>query len=454
MILTPLLPHQQEGVNECMKAMNKYQSFALFWTVGIGKSLTALACADKLKARRILITSDKSNTLNTWPDQIMEHTDDWSYIVRPSEIKGMEAFATHDGVLAVIVNYDYIGSCSWLQACKFDLWIGDESSDFKDQRTSRFASLWNVVRHIPNRIILNAEPMTERLEDLFGQFKMLDGGDSLGSSLTKFRLRYMQPDPSGYGWVPQRSAYTRIRKATAHISNWIVNRPDLKLPTKAWVTARVPMTSEQKWLDDELEEWFAAELKGAKIETNYAPVVFTKRIQLMGGVFHGKDDKIRHVGTNKLDVLKELVERKKDSKVVIWHHYVEETRLLIRALTKFDVFVYTDPKDPTPLERFRDATKGVMLIRTSMCKGLNQLAGGDICVFYSHPLSYRKRMQAIGRTCRLTSKHKVLTVMDLVTEGGADEIVHHMLTQKKDFSLALSNIRLYLTNTVNDSRKE
>lgn len=446
MILTQLLPHQKEGVNKYLKSSGIY---AFMWTVGTGKSLVALACADRIKARRILITSDKNNTLNTWPGQIAEHTSGINYVVRPKTIHHCFGYNR----VAVCINYDFIGSCSWLKDIPFDMWVGDESGDFKDQRTSRFSALWNTVNKIPHKIILNAEPMTERLEDLFGQFKMLDGGVSLGKTLTQFRLRYMQLDPTGYGWVPQRSAYSRIRKATSYISDWIVNRPDLKLPKKIYNTVRVPMTSEQMWLDNELKEWFAAELEDAKIETNYAPVIFTKRIQLMGGVFKGKEEKIRHVKTNKLEVLRELIRTHPESKVVVWHHYIEETKLLIAVLKNMNVFVYVDPKDPKPLEQFRDATKGVMLIRTSMCKGLNQLADGDMCIFYSHPYSFRQRMQAVGRTCRLISKHNMLTIIDLVTEGGTDEIVHHMLTQKKNFSLALSSIRTYSINA-NNGRKD
>jgi hypothetical protein len=455
MITTPLLPHQTEGVWEFMKSDGKY---AFLWTVGTGKSLAALACADAVNARRILITSDKNNTLNTWPEQVIEHTEieDHHIFVRPKEKLAVPLKVMNNFV--VCCNYDYIQSSLWLRDIPFDMWIGDESGDFKDQRTDRFKYLKHVIANIHYRLILNAEPMTERLEDLFGQFCMLDDGNALGKNLTQYRLRYMQPSPTGYGWVAQRSAFARVRRAVENKSNWIVNRPDLKLPTKVYTTVRVPMSSQQVYHDQQLKEWFSSEIKESKIESNYAPVIFTKRLQLMGGIFHGKkdnEDDIKIIYTNKLDMLVEIIQNNTKSKIVVWHHYVKETDLISHKLKNHNIknVAFVDPKDPSPLYTFREWEAGVILMRDSMCKGLNQLAGGDICIFYSHPYSYRQRMQAVGRTCRLTSTHKELHVIDMVTEGGVDEIVHHMLTQKKNFSLALSNILQYITAGTN-ARKD
>ena len=81
-VSTPLLPHQQDGVASFGKSKG---IFAFLWTVGTGKSLTALKCLSDNNAQRVLITSDKNNTINTWSDQLAEHTDieDRFIFVRP-----------------------------------------------------------------------------------------------------------------------------------------------------------------------------------------------------------------------------------------------------------------------------------------------------------------------------------------------------------------------------------
>ena len=85
--------------------------------------------------------------------------------------------------------------------------------------------------------------------------------------------------------------------------------------------------------------------------------------------------------------------------------------------------------------------KNIVLIRTSYCKGLNDLVDSNISIFFSNPLSFNRRSQAEGRTRRVTSPHDDTYYFDLVTRGGADENVYNMLKSKKSFSLNLTNLR-------------
>ncbi|MGD2144665.1 MAG: hypothetical protein PVF54_09340, partial [Anaerolineae bacterium] len=270
MIITPLLKHQRDA----LEFLQSNDSGALFMFLGSGKSLTALAYAEAIGAKRVLICSDKTNTVSTWPEQIYKHTD-WDVDVR--EIN--QARAT-------CVNYDYLwrraddyGAIAW------DLAILDESSEFKDQRTRRHRGLHRALSCAKRKVILNGAPATERLEDLFGQFSILDGGQSLGRTITEFRRRYMQRHPLGYGWVPQRSALTKIRKDVEHCSFWLTDTPDIVLPEQHYTHVTVEMTDEQTEIDQQLQTEFGAAMGQARIEVSTAAALFIKRLQLCGGVF-------------------------------------------------------------------------------------------------------------------------------------------------------------------------
>lgn len=446
MILTPLMPHQQDA----LAYLEDRKECALFMKYGCGKSLIALAHADRLKANLVLITSDKTNATDTWVEQIETHTD-FRCVVRPRDCpKDLnEVWDLGAGPLCVLVNYDLLPSVSEFYASlPFTLWIGDESSDFKDTRTDRFYHLNKVVKNIPNKIILNGDPMTERPEDLFGQFKVLDGGRSLGTSLTEFRRRHMQLDPLGYRWCLKRSAMTHIHEAIKDVSYWH-DGAGVVMPKRRYHVVHVDKTSDQERLDDELKQWFAAEFKNKKIEVQYAAVLFIKRIQLMGGIFRpsvgddGEQASPIIVPTNKYPILKELLDRNLDKKIVVWHEYVPETDLISSKLKcdGYDHWIYDDSSNLTPLHQFQAAPNGVLLIRNSFCKGLNTLADGDIAVVWSNPLSYRDRSQMLGRTCRMSSKTHETHVVDIITRGGADEIVYGMLNQKRSLCLTLSQLR-------------
>lgn len=469
MILTPLMPHQVRVKEFLEEALRKYPCAACFLGVGLGKSLIALSLMDNRRSRhRVgLVTSDKRNVETTWPEQIYTHTD-WpenSIFIRPDtkkERRAVELGWIHGHAPVIVANYDWIvNRLDWLLTLPVSWWIGDESSEFKDQRTRRSRRLIRLVKGIPNRLILNGKPATERLEDLYGQYLVLDGGLRLGHTITGFRSRYMQPSPTGYGWVPKRSAFTQLQRKVKDITLWQEQVEEVDMPKVVRLHASVPVTPVQKRLLSELRLGFSATLDGGKVETNYAPVVYQKMMQICGGILYVDKDNDGdrdhrgalivpvHVETNKLDKLWEIIQANPWAKIVVWHQYVGETKLietdLLRRDRKMKLFTAA-PENledvATTLEDFRKApAPAVLLIRNSFCRGLNQMADADIAVFYTNPYSYARRAQAEGRTRRLSSQNMETYVIDITTEGGADEAVYMMISQKKDFSLTMAALR-------------
>ena len=474
MILTTLLPHQVKAKAEIFDKLRKKGDCACFMFKGSGKSLVALSLANDC-ANFVLITSDKINVENTWPDQIDRHTSGWTYYVRPQTKTDWKALSADRLLLntqhkvAVIVNYEFLTNkenFNRLLGMGFEFWIGDESSEFKDQRTHKHHSLARLVADIPFKLMLNGDPATEDLEDLFGQFKLLDGGKRLENSITKFRMRYMKPDRSGYKWEPKRGSLTQIQEYLRDISYWCHYDPEVKLPKPHYYCIKVPQTPEQKKLNDALMFTFSAQFSGEKIETNYAPVVFQKMVQLAGGVFRPTDpapneDELedaklvypawKKVPTNKLKVLESIVKQNPDAKIVVWHNYIPETELLYQHLHewgldwKVPLIIAVPPTLQEGLKKFR-ALKGggVCLIRCSTCRGINELADADIAVFWSRPFSYARCSQAEGRTQRVSSTTEDTHIFDIITEGGADESVYRMIREKRSFSLTLPVLRSIL----------
>ncbi|MEM4720676.1 MAG: SNF2-related protein [Candidatus Methanomethylicaceae archaeon] len=426
MIFTPLMRHQVEAVGFVLTRPVS----ALFMRQGTGKSLVALAAANELKAKKILITSDKNNVLNTWPEQIATHSD-FDFYIRKLPAKWSSP-------TCVVVNYDFLAA-RWKQFVDvdWDFWIGDESSEIKDCHTKRVRFSKLVVCNIPYRIILNGSPMTENIEDLFGQFLLLDGGERLGRTLTSFRSRFMMKSLSGYGWVPLPSALTLIKEAIRDIV-WWPDLSDVRMPKRVFEVRQVEMTEEQRAQDEQLASEFRISLTNEDL--NYAVTVFMKRLQLCGG-FILSEDKAWRIPTNKFKALQTVLDED-FKKIVVWHHFVAETELLSEHLfsvsTPRKVFVVDcAERASSVLSSFASADAGILLIRDSLCKGLNALANADCAVFWSYPFSYRTRCQALGRTCRMTSEAEKTFVIDLVTEGGVDEQVRNMLALKQDVGLTL-----------------
>ena len=432
MIFTPLMKHQRDAAF----FLGKRNGGCLFMFPGSGKSLVALTWLERHKAKKILITCDKNNSINTWPEQIWRHSD-YDCAVRPANPAEL-IYSLRP--VCVVVNYEYLSAHSAeYAAVEWDAWVGDESSEFKDQRTDKYRALRIVTSPIPRRLIMNGTPVTERLEDLWPQIALLSL-ERLGKSMGQFRQRYMQPEPRGYGWVAQRSAFTRVHDDLGSLAYWLENDGTIKMPEKQEITVRVDMTPQQKEIDDEFKSEFAASLDGERVEVNNAAALFVKRCQLAGGIFRGEVP--RPVPTAKLDVLGRIVKENPESRIVVWHHYVPETGLLADYLRSKGVspLVFDAPTKQEVLEAFAQGESRVLLARLSLCRGLNHLVGADVAVFWSNPFSYARRAQAEGRTCRITSGFDTTTYFNLITKGGADEIVAHFLSQKQSLSLTLSSL--------------
>ena len=443
MIITPLLEHQQKAVERICGS----DVCGIFMPLGSGKSLVALNMIEELGARRILITSDRNNIVNTWGDQISRHTD-FEFIIRPDKPLSFIQ-KNEDKVVCVCINYDLL--CRRVKEylkVDWDLWIGDESSEIKDQRTYKHKGTRVVTSNIRKRLILNGRIMTERLEDIYGQVVILDSGKSLGRTLTQFRNRYMEEDSLGYGYVPKRSAFTRVRKDMADVSYFMTPEEEasLEMPECIYNVVTVEMTPHQKKIDDELKLHFKSIMNEKTIDTKHAAVTYLKRIQVMGGIFRPTEEgqEPDRIPTRKLDVLKKIITENKKEKIIVWHTYIPETDLLKDYLSEngIEYVVIDSPKCSDILERYRtDKSSKIALVRTSLCKGLNQLVGARIGVFYSNPLSYSRRAQAEGRTCRITSTSRNTYYFDIVCKNGADQVVQHMLSQKKGLTFCLTNLK-------------
>jgi len=437
MIYTHMLPHQKKMFDY----LKGRKSCGLFTFLGSGKSLVALAYIEHIKAKRVLILADKNNVLNNWPEQIYQHTD-YDVVVRPDGDELSHLPSHPETPLCVLVNYDIVARHK-LDWCKqWDLIIMDESSEVKDQRTDKHKGVKLICRTIPHKLLLNGKLMTERLEDVYGQVVLIGDEKRLPRTLTQFRQRYMRPHDQGYGWIPKRSAFTHVQRDIKDISYWLEDDGSVIMPKRHYHKIEVEMTDEQRRIDYELRTEFESDLEDSTIKTDFAAVCFIKRVQVAGGIFRTEED-WKPVLTGKLQALEQVIKDNPDSKIVVWHTYIPETTLLTRWLKTIGVnpAVIDSPTKGKELEAFAQADSGVAIIRTSLCKGLNQLVGAGIAVFYSRPFSYARYAQAVGRTSRLTSEFVDTHVVDIVVKDSADESVYQMISQKKSVSTTLSALR-------------
>ena len=191
---------------------------ALWLDMGMGKTtsvLTALSdLLDALEVGRVLITAPLKVARNTWPDEPRK----WKHlqgtricVVRGSPAKRRRILLTAEADFYV-VNRELL---PWLvrlwrkdkeirkrfrRRWPFDTLVIDESSGFKDREALRFKALRAVRGELIRVIELTGTPAGRGLIGLWSQLFLLDGGERLGKTLTKYRQAYFTKSHNGHTW--------------------------------------------------------------------------------------------------------------------------------------------------------------------------------------------------------------------------------------------------------------
>src|SRR5690606_19609919 len=83
----------------------------------------------------------------------------------------------------------------------FDMLVIDELSSFKSSQSMRFKALRKVAPLCHRVVGLTGTPAPNSLEDLWAQLYLLDRGERLGQTLTRYRDAYFKKKPNGFGYM-------------------------------------------------------------------------------------------------------------------------------------------------------------------------------------------------------------------------------------------------------------
>lgn len=175
---------------------------AIFLGMGLGKSVITLTAIwqlmlDYFTIHRVLVIAPLRVARDTWPAEIAkwDHLDGLTVAVavgtKQDRLNALTASA-----MVTIINRENI---PWLisqlgSAWPFDMVIIDELSSFKNHRAKRFTALVKMRPFVKRWVGLTGTPASNRLMDVWAQFRLLDGGERLGRFITRYRERWFTPD--------------------------------------------------------------------------------------------------------------------------------------------------------------------------------------------------------------------------------------------------------------------
>ncbi len=331
--LTPR-PYQQKLITRAVERMTSGGAAGqgLFVGLGLGKTICSLEIFLALRRAgvvgRAMIVAPPRVCALTWPDEL----DRWSeyeglsYSVlagkTPKQRKEllMErrdiCITTPDSVVWLAKEFDTPGK---LRRLPYDFLIVDESTAFKTWGSKRSKAMRKLLPKIKRSVILSATPRPNGVLDLFSQIFLIDRGETLGKSVSRFKARFgYQGGFKGYVWTPHDWADEKVNESLVPQVLRLDTTDEIDMPPLIYNTIECSMPAKAKLDYSSLEKQLQLELaNGDSLTPVNAGVRYLACKQFAGGaVYRNRDETGELLETRdcvrihdaKLDLLEETLD--------------------------------------------------------------------------------------------------------------------------------------------------
>ena len=434
---TNLHDYQKNILTEARKMPN----LGLFMEPGLGKTVTALTIIQESPKGKTLVIAPKRVAESVW----VQETKNWEHL---SSIKCGLVMGTPANRLKVLQsNLDVyvinLENVAWLIDSwpfpAFDYLIIDESSRFKDPSTKRFKALKKVLKTFKRRIILTGTPTPQGMADLYAQVGILDLGQRLETSITRFRDKYMHVAERNrhtgviYKWGLNEGADIIIQNRISDICYSLRANDYLQLPKLTKLYHSITLDSDVRKKYNELKKNMVAEIGTEEITAPTAATLTNKLLQFTSGAIYNEASESVPVHDTKLEFLESLLEES-SAPTLLFYHF---KHALQRILDKFpEAVVLSDDN----IQTWRDGKIKLLVAHPqSGGIGLNlQCNSGELaqCVWYDLPYSSENYIQANARVYR-QGQTKPVIIHHLMVANSIDEQVVKVLEGKINVQEAL-----------------
>lgn len=425
----------------------------LFIDMGMGKTVTTLSAISELwvegAIKKVLVIAPLKVANQVWPAEIRN----WHHLclLRHSLATGdatKRIAALRSDAPIHIINRENI---DWLveyygKNWPYDMVVIDESSSFKDHKSSRFKALRRVRPRIKRLVELTASPVAEGYHGLFSQIFLLDEGERFGRFITHFEQNYFT-----------FNSFSRKHTIRPDAKQQIIDKiSDITLEMKAAdylttvgfqdVIKLVELSKAEQARYRQMATEFTIDVinsvgEGHVIEAESAGVLATKLLQMASGVIYrswreikpGTEDtvilkkEVIHLHDHKMDALDALLEEL-DGEPALIVYWFKST--LERLQKKYPKLVTLD-KEASQVPLWDKGKIQMLAIHPqSAGHGLNLQKGGRNMIFFDMPQSLELYEQIRCRIDRQGQKH-LCRFFHLIAKGTDDEKVMRRLTEKK-----------------------
>lgn len=435
------IPHEYQTYT--IDQIKNKPKIALVLDMGLGKTVCTLTALNDLmydgfEINKVLVIAPLRVADMTWPDEVEK----WDHLknLRISKIIGtakqrLEALERRADIYIInrentkwLIDYYLSKTKKW----PFDAIVIDESSSFKNHQSQRFKALKKAAAVTRRVIELTGTPAPNSLMDLWAQIYLLDQGERLETSITRFRNKYFNPDKRNqvvvFSYKPKPGAEKEIYNQISDIAVSLKAEDHIKMPERIDNFIKLKMPKNIRAIYEEMETEYLVSIDEDQITATSAGVVSNKLLQMANGAAYDEDRKVIHIHDLKLDALEEIIEENDKKPIMVLYNYQHDRARLVERFGKLNPRELETKKD---LDDWNAGSIQLLLAHpASMGHGLNLQAGGNIIVWFGLTYSLENYLQANARLYRQGQKETVI-INHLITEDTEDENAINRLTQKR-----------------------
>jgi len=418
----------------------------VFAGMGISKTAAVLMRLNELflsgDAVAALIVAPLRVANLTWPAEVKGWNPfSWMKVANLRTEAGQRDFLRGQAHL-YLINYDSLHLLVSLverrkNTIPYDVEVWDEITRAKSPGSKRinFFRRKMINLRAPRRIGLTGTPQPNSTMDLFAQVRLIDDGERLGTSSTKFKEEYFcHPAYQFSPWVAKQGAKETIEKKISDITVTLKSSDWLNIPDTVYEDVEVQFTPELEKKYKTLEKDLVIELKKDKmINITSSAALVTKLLQFTSGEMYDDEKQSHPIHNLKFETLVKIVKQEKQPIFVACMFKHEYKRM--REQFPQSVF-FNDAKTiatQTQLMNDWNAKKIPILFAhpASIGHGLNLQFGSSVLVFISLTYNSEYYDQIICRFAR-RGQTEITKVYRLMVPGTVDDAVAESLAIKAE----------------------
>lgn len=405
---------------------------AMLWLdMGLGKTISALTAITTLMAfgeiKRTLVVAPLRVCQTVWEQEALS----WSHTkhLRFNSILGNQKQRLNALINPTadifLINYENL---EWMvemldhhyfrpgRELPFQCIVWDEVSKMKNSVTHRGVAARKLINRIPRKIGLTGTPCSNGLQDLHGQFLVLDNGQRLGTHITHFRERFLFQDQYSRRWRPFPESQRQIEGLIYDITLQMKAEDYLDVPDFILNDIYVQLPPRLKAKYDELEQHMITELDqadgGHEIVVFNAGALTNKCMQFANGATYieAGSHEFNKVHTLKLDALQDIVDESGDSPLLVAYAYQADKERILKKFKQAICLSDIEGSRLTSVISEWNQGKIKMLVGhpASMGHGLNLQHGGHTLVWFGLNWSLDLYEQFNARVHRQGQKFPVI----------------------------------------------